>query len=277
MQARISSKIVLAAALSLASLGVWGQATHAGGFQPQVGQEGKDVIWVPTPEAVVERMLSMARVGPDDFVMDLGSGDGRIAIAAAKKFGARSLGIEYNPKMVDLSRRAARKAGVASRAKFRNADIFKTDFSKATVITMYLLPDLNVKLRPTILEMKPGTRIVSHQFSMGDWEPDESANLEGRNAYLWIVPAKVAGSWRLQTGAQGYDLKLTQSFQKVAGMAREGSRTLEVHDAKLDGDSIVFVIGNGAPREFTGRVSGDSMSGTVRSGGAQEKWTAARN
>ena len=276
MQARMLSRVFLAAALTLASLGVWGQAKQAGEFKPQVGQAGKDVIWVPTPEAVVERMLSMAKVGPSDFVMDLGSGDGRIAIAAAKKFGARSLGIEYNPNMVELSRRAARKAGVAGKAKFSNADIFQTDFSQATVITMYLLPDLNLKLRPTILEMKPGTRVASHQFNMGDWEPDETADVEGRSAYLWIVPAKVAGSWHLQAGAQSYDLSLTQSFQKVTGVAKEGSRALEVHDSKLMGDQIVLVIGSGAPREFSGRVSGDTMEGTVRSGGADARWTATR-
>ncbi len=276
MQAGMLPRICLAAALSLASLGVWGQAKNAGEFKPQVGQAGKDVIWVPTPEAVVERMLSMAKVGPNDFVMDLGSGDGRIAIAAAKKFGARAVGIEYNPKMVELSRREARKAGVDKRVQFRHADIFQTDFSKATVITMYLLPDLNLRLRPKILEMKPGTRVAAHQFNMGDWEPDETADLDGRSAYLWIVPARVAGAWHLQAGTETYDITLTQSFQKVAGVAKAGDRVLEVHDSKLRGEQISLVIGNSAPRELSGRVTGDAMEGTVRSGGAEAKWTAAR-
>ena len=175
-------------------------AASAQKFEPQVGQAGKDVIWVPTPEEVVERMLTMAQVGPNDFVMDLGSGDGRTVIMAAKKFGARALGIEYNPDMVKLSQDNAQKAGVTERAQFRRADIFATDFSQATVITLYLLPALNMKLRPTILSMKPGTRVASHSFTMEDWEADEISTMDGRRAYFWIVPANVMGSWALDAG-----------------------------------------------------------------------------
>ncbi len=158
-------------------------------YEPSVGQQGKDVIWVPTPEDLVQAMLDLAKVTPNDFVMDLGSGDGRIVIAAAKR-GARAVGIEYNPDMVELSRRNAEKAGVSDKATFVNADIFATDFSQATVITMYLLPQLNLRLKPVILNLKPGTRIVSHAFTMGDWAPEQTIEKEGRTAYLWIVPKK---------------------------------------------------------------------------------------
>lgn len=161
-------------------------------FEPSIGQEGKDVIWVPTPDSLVEAMLDVAKVTPSDYVIDLGSGDGRIVIAAAKR-GARAVGFEFNPDMVALSRRNAEKEGVSDKATFVNADLFESDFSKATVITMYLLPQLNLKLRPKLLDLKPGTRIVSHAFTMGEWNPDKTVEREGRTAYLWIVPAKTEG------------------------------------------------------------------------------------
>src|SRR5688572_4705138 len=173
-------------------------------FQPQVGQSGKDVIWVPTPDDVVERMLTMAQVTPNDFVWDLGAGDGKIAIMAAKKFGARATGIEYNPDMVKHANDNAQKAGVAGtgagKAVIRHGDIFATDFSQATVVTLYLLPALNMKLRPQLLSMRPGTRVVSHSFSMEDWEADEISTLDGRRAYFWLVPANVMGAWVLDAG-----------------------------------------------------------------------------
>ena len=168
--------------------------TQAQEYEPYVGQEGKDVIWVPTQDKLVEAMLDMAKVTPADFVMDLGSGDGRIVIAAAKR-GARALGIEYNPDMVELSKRKAKEAGVSDKASFVKADIFESDLSRATVITMYLLPNLNLKLRPALLELRPGTRIVSHDFTMGDWEADETISADAATAHLWIVPAKVDGLW----------------------------------------------------------------------------------
>src|SRR5688572_15400895 len=179
-------------------------AAAAQKFEPQVGQAGKDVIWVPTPDEVVDRMLTMAQVTPQDFVMDLGAGDGKIAIAAAKKFGARAVGIEYNPDMVKHANDNAQKAGVAGtgagKAAIRHGDIFATDFTQATVVTLYLLPALNMKLRPQLLSMRPGTRIVSHSFSMEDWEADEISTLDGRRAYFWLVPANVMGAWVLDAG-----------------------------------------------------------------------------
>ncbi len=251
-------------------------------YKPVVGQEGKDVIWVPTPEALVERMLQMAKTTPEDYVIDLGSGDGRTVITAVKKFGARALGVEYNPDMVELSKRNAEKEEVGSRAQFVHGDIFKTDFSKATVLTMYLLPHLNHKLRPTILNMKPGTRVVSHAFNMDDWQPDETASVEGRTAYLWIVPAKVEGTWAWGK-ARPYELKLRQHFQVLEGLVRADGKTAQFRNAKLEGDRISFsvieFVGLGTVRrEFTGRVSGDTIEGKVKlpDGAAEEKWTATR-
>src|SRR3954464_4721161 len=196
-------------------------------FEPQVGQAGKDVIWVPTPDEVVERMLTMAQTGPSDIHFDLGAGDGKIAIMAAKKFGAKATGIEYNPEMVKYANEKAQAAGVAGvgpgKATIRQADIFATDFSKATVITLYLLPTLNMKLRPQILSMKPGTRVVSHSFTMEDWEADEISSLDGRRAYFWIVPANVMGTWNLDAGGAKSELNLEQTFQKINGTVSLGS------------------------------------------------------
>lgn len=250
-------------------------------YVPHVGQAGKDVIWVPTPDELVERMLRMAQATPQDFVIDLGSGDGRIAIAAAKKIGARALGIEYNPEMVDLSNRSARKQGVSEKVKFIKADIFESDFSEATVVTMYLLPGLNLKLRPKLLGLKPGTRLVSHQFNMDDWEPDERTSLDGRLAFLWIVPAKVQGSWQLEAGGQTRNLSLTQQYQKLSGHMKIGGLEAGLRDAVLHGDQIGFawVDNRGAEHVFSGRVNGDHMAGTVRSGNGRDegRWSATRH
>ncbi|HET7595589.1 MAG TPA: class I SAM-dependent methyltransferase [Burkholderiales bacterium] len=251
-------------------------------FKPIVGQEGKDVIWVPTPQALVEKMLEMAKTTRDDYVVDLGSGDGRTVITAAKKYGVHALGIEYNPDMVALSRRNAEKEGVADRAQFMQADIFKTDFSKATVLTLYLLPMLNVKLRPTILRMRPGTRVVSHAFNMGDWQPDDIQNVEGRTAYLWIVPASVEGTWR-RNGARNAQVTLQQHFQQVEGLAKIDNRVAQFRNARLSGDHISFSVveftsvGN-VQRDFSGQVHGDVMEGTVKrsDAGGEEKWTLSR-
>jgi SAM-dependent methyltransferase len=248
-------------------------------FQPQVGQAGKDVIWVPTPDDLVERMLRMAQTTPNDFVVDLGSGDGRTVIAAAKKFGARSMGIEFNADMVELSNRNAAKEGVTGKARFVRGDIFETDFGQATIVTMYLLPGLNVKLRPRILDMKPGTRIVSHQFNMEDWQPDETSNLDGRRAYFWLVPAKVQGTWRVQSGADAWDLALEQKYQVLDGSVKFGSINAGLRDTRLQGDRIAFtfVDSAGVKREFAGRVSGNAMEGTVKpENGAEAKWTATK-
>ncbi len=236
-------------------------------FEPQVGQEGKDVIWVPTPEGLIAKMLDMAKVTAADTVIDLGSGDGRTVIAAAKR-GARALGIEYNPDMVELSKRNAEKAGVPGMANFMKADIFESDFSQATVITMYLLPTINVKLRPKILDLKPGTRIVSHAFTMDDWSADQTDSFDGRTAYMWIVPAKVEGTWQI---AQG-ELSLAQNFQMVTGTLRGGSNSGAITNGKLRGDQISFSAGN---TEYTGRVNGNTIEGTMR-GASSGAWSATR-
>jgi hypothetical protein len=248
-------------------------------FEPQVGQAGKDVIWVPTPDEVVDRMLTMAQVTPNDFVMDLGAGDGKIAIAAAKKFGARALGIEYNPDMVKHAQANAQAAGVAGKASFRQADIFATDFSQATVITLYLLPALNMKLRPQLLSMRPGTRVVSHSFTMEDWEADEISSMDGRRAYFGLVPANVMGSWTLDTGRDKADITLEQTFQKINGTVTLGPVHGGLRDAKLRGANISFAYVDvaGLRRDFTGRVNGSRMEGSFRDEkGAEGRWSAAK-
>jgi SAM-dependent methyltransferase len=275
------ARLVVAVAASFALVaGAFAQgAPKANEFVPQVGQAGKDVIWVPTPEELVERMLRMAQVTDKDFVIDLGSGDGRIAIAAAKKFGARAQGIEYNPDMVDLANKSAQSQGVGDKVKFVKADIFESDFSQATVITMYLLPGLNLKLRPKLLDMKPGTRLASHQFTMDDWEPDETTMMDGRRAYLWIVPAKVQGVWTLSNGADKWDMTLDQKYQKIDGNVRLGPLNAGLRETRLVGDRIQFAVVDsaGVRRDFTGRVTGpNAMEGTVRTASGETRWTAAR-
>ncbi len=242
-------------------------------FQPQVGQEGKDVVWVPTPPALVDKMLDMAKVTPKDYVIDLGSGDGRTVITAAKR-GARALGVEYNPDMVELSKRNAADEGVSDKANFVKADLFESDFSQATVITMFLLPEINLKLRPRILDLKPGTRIVSNSFTMGEWTADETATVgDGCNSWctalLWIVPAKAEGTWQLLQGG----LTLEQDFQLISGTLKSGSNTMPITNGRLSGDQISFSAGGA---EYTGRVSGNAIEGTVKSGGSNSKWNATR-
>jgi len=249
-------------------------------YEPQVGQAGKDVIWVPTPDEVVERMLRMAQTTKDDLVYDLGAGDGKIAIAAAKKFGARAVGIEYNADMAKHAQSNVEKAGVAGRARIIQGDIFATDFTQASVVTMYLLPGLNLKLRPTILAMKPGTRVVSHSFTMDDWEADETSNMDGRRAYFWVVPANVAGSWAVDAGAEKLQLSFEQRFQKLEGQVTL-SNTMQggLRDARLRGFAISFsyVDNNGLRRDFTGRVMGQKMEGSLRSeDGKEGRWSAAK-
>jgi len=240
-------------------------------FQPQVGQEGKDVIWVPTPQALVDRMLDIAKVTPKDYLIDLGSGDGRTVITAAKR-GVKALGIEYNPDMVELSKRNAAKEGVSDRASFMKADLFETDFSQATVITMFLLPDINIRLRPKILDLRPGTRIVSNSFTMGDWTADDTVIVKNGcvsycTAYLWIVPAKVEGTWQLGGG----ELILKQTYQMISGSLRSGGKTVQIANGKLKGDQIMFNAGGSV---YTGRVNGNGMEGAISSGG---NWQASRS
>jgi SAM-dependent methyltransferase len=235
-------------------------------FEPSVGQEGKDVVWVPTPQTLVDKMLDMAKVTPKDFVMDLGSGDGRTVITAAKR-GARAAGIEYNPDMVELSKRNAAAAGVSDKVTFMKADLFETDLSKADVITMFLLESINMRLRPTLLLLKPGTRIVSNTFTMEDWQPDETATVNEDcsgwcRALLWIVPAKVEGMWQTPQGP----MKLTQQFQMISGAI--GGK--QISEGRLRGEEITFTVDG---KIYAGRVTGNSMKGTISGGGS---WTATR-
>ena len=230
-------------------------------FEPQVGQAGKDVVWVPTPQVLVDKMLDMAKVTPQDLVIDLGSGDGRTVITAAKR-GAKAMGIEYNPDMVELSQRNAKAAGVTDKATFMKADLFETDFSKANVVTMFLLPSINMKLRPKILDMKPGTRIVTNSFNMEDWEADQTETVGGDctswcTAMLWIVPAKVQGSWAMPQG----ELKLTQNFQKVSGSL--GAQAIS--EGRLRGEELTFKVGT---TTYTGKVNGTTIQGSG--------WTATK-
>ena len=236
--------------------------TQAKPFEPTVGQAGKDVVWVPTPQPLVEKMLDLAKLTPQDFHMDLGSGDGRTVITAAKR-GARSLGIEYNPDMVALSQKNAADAGVTARAQFRQADLFETDFSQANVVTLFLLPSINMKLRPKILDMKPGTRIVANTFTMEDWQADQTETVTGDcvswcTALLWIVPAKVDGTWQLGNEV----LTVKQNFQMLEGTL--GSRAIT--DAKMTGEEISFTVGGG--QRYTGKVNGSTITGSISGGGS---------
>lgn len=241
-------------------------------FEPQVGQAGKDVVWVPTPDELVEKMLDMGKVTAQDYLMDLGSGDGRTVIAAAKR-GARAHGIEYNPEMVALSKANAEKAGVAGKATFEKADLFETDLTKATVITMFLLPQINLKLRPTILQLKPGTRIVSNSFDMGDWVADETATVEGGcsswcTAHLWIVPAQLEGTWNIGKGV----LNLKQEYQMIRGTLETNGKSLPV-EGRIRGTEVNFTAGGA---QYVGRVNGSAIEGSRQVGDAASKWTATR-
>jgi precorrin-6B methylase 2 len=258
---RVFRQAFLSVAAVLIATTAFAQATStpakpAGQFEPRVGQPGKDVVWVPTPQALVDKMLDMAKVGPNDFLMDLGSGDGRTVITAAKR-GVRAMGVEYNPDMVDLSKKAAAKEGVGDRATFVQADLFKTDLSKATVITMFLLPSINMQLRPSLLNLKPGTRIVSNTFTMEDWQADETQSVTDNcsswcTALLWIVPAKVQGTWKTPQG----NLTLTQEFQMLTG----NLNGTPITSGKLNADQITLTVGG---TTYNGRVNaaGTSISG----------------
>ncbi len=256
---RYALALLLAASSALAFAQAQKEAATAPStYEPTSGQEGKDVVWVPTPQVVVDKMLDMAKVTRKDYVMDLGSGDGRTVITAAKR-GARALGIEYNPDMVELSKRNAEQAGVSGRAAFAKADLFETDFSKASVITMFLLPEINLKLRPIILRLKPGTRIVSNSFTMGDWAADErfvitpeaGCNTSWCTALLWIVPAQVGGNYKLPQG----ELTLKQEFQMLSGNLRTGGNTYALQ-GQVRGEDVSFKAGG---KDYRGRMNGKSL------------------
>jgi precorrin-6B methylase 2 len=247
------------------------QAAQTKPFEPEVGQSGKDVVWVPTPQALVDKMLDMTKVTPKDYVVDLGSGDGRTVITAAKR-GARAMGIEYNPDMVELSKANAAKAGVGEKATFVKADLFESDFSQATVITMFLLPDINIKLRPKILKMRPGTRVVSNSFSMAEWKSDADETVEEGcvnwcTAHLWIVPASVAGKWKLPNG----ELDLKQEFQMLSGSLASDGKSTAISEAKMRGYQISFQAGDTV---YTGRLKGNVLAGTAKTKAGSTPWTA---
>lgn len=258
------------------------------------------VPYVPTPQVVVDRMLQIANVGPQDYLIDLGSGDGRIVVTAAAKHKARGFGVDLNPTRIAEAEENARKAGVTDRVAFYQRDLFETDLTQASVITMYLLPRVNLDLRPKLLELKPGTRIVSHDFSMGDWKPEQHEELDapgkyggsgGRSdIYLWIVPAQVAGTWQSELSLRGkplsYEIALEQQFQAVTGTVRVGGRSVPLQNAKLLGENLSFEFTadvGGAPvrHVFTGTVTGALLSGTADLNGARiqakQDWSAKRS
>lgn len=257
------------------------------------------VPYVPTPQAVVDRMLAMANVGAGDYLIDLGSGDGRIVVTAAKKFGTRGFGVDLNPVRISEANENARKNGVADKVAFYQRNLFETDLSSATVITMYLLPRVNLQLREQLLALKPGTRLVSHDFDMGDWKADASARMEAADkfsgaggdsdVYFWVVPAKVAGGWRTQLTvggkAQTYEFSLEQKYQMVSGTARVNGRAVKIGNARLRGAELAFSFSaevNGAPvkHEFSGRVDGDGIAGQAALSGSRlasrVEWIAGR-
>jgi len=249
--------VAISLSFSLTITGIFAQM-DGDEYTPYSGQAGKDVVWVPTPQELVDAMLDIANVTSNDYVIDLGSGDGRLVITAAKR-GAKAFGIEYNPDMVELAKRNANKEGVSDRVKFENADLFETDFSEATVLTMFLLHSINLQLRPTILDMKPGTRVVSNTFDMDDWKPDRTMQIRESSgswdtALLWIVPAKVNGTWKLDEG----EINFIQEFQTVSGTMTIGNKSM-ILTGRLDGNKISF---NAGGTEYTGTVNGDTISGT---------------
>lgn len=252
---------------------LFSQSTSKDNYEPELGQSGKDVIWYPTPKALVDTMIEMANLTSADFLVDLGSGDGRIVIAAAKK-GIRAEGVEFNPDMVEYSKKNAEREGVADKTEFVKADFYEYDFSKATVITMFLLPDINRKLRPKLLELKPGTRIITNSFSMDDWPYDEKRTIEDESitwniAYLWIVPARVEGTWKSDDG----ELTLTQNFQTVSGTLKKGLRYFDISQGKLEGDLFSFTC-NGV--NYKSRVDKNNMKGTAEQNGNVKKWGAVK-
>lgn len=275
MLLNFSRLIGMSAAMIFASLALAQPAKKD--FEPYSGQSGKDVVWVPTPQALVDRMLDMARLTAGDIHYDLGSGDGRTVITAAKR-GGKAYGIEYNPDMVALARRNAQKDGVGDKAIFKQGDIFteesKKDYTQATVITLFLLPDLNVKLRPILLEMKPGVRVVSNSFTMGEWKEDEKISAGGDcsswcTAYLWIIPAKVDGNWKTSRGM----LTLKQEFQMLSGTMAQGSGNAVIKDAKMNGYEIAF---NAGGVQYNGRVNGSAIEGTYKGTEGSGKWSATK-
>jgi precorrin-6B methylase 2 len=238
----------------------------------------RDVPYVPTPEHVVKRMLELADIKKGEFMMDLGSGDGRIAIAAARDYGARAVGIDIDPQRIKEANENAAKAGVTDRVVFKQENLFETPIKDANVITMYLLTTVNMKLRPRLLEeLRPGTRLVSHAFSMGDWEPDVYEKVDGRDVYLWIVPAKVSGKWTVKDGARTFTLDLEQNVQRLSGRANIGGKSAVVTNAKMNGEEIVFTVEiDGRPATYHGRVGANGIEALSGPTATQKGWSATR-
>lgn len=281
-------RIVVAGALALAAAG----AGDAAAQEPRVP-------YVPTPQEVVDRMLDIAKVGPRDYLIDLGSGDGRIVITAARKYKARGFGVDLNEVRIEEANANARRAGVTDRVAFYRRDLFQTDLSSATVITMYLLPQVNIELRPRLLDLKPGTRLVSHDFDMGDWKPDTHVRVDSEekyggsggtsDIYFWVVPAAAAGIWRWELPASGktqaYELSLEQKYQAISGSVRIGGSTVKITGARLRGEDVRFaftanVNGQALRHEVSGKIAGDAATGVARVAGArvqgQHDWNARR-
>jgi len=262
----LTNCLFLAHSSTLSASNTESPKTSSSEYQPVQGQEGKDVIWVPTPEGLIEKMLSAAKVSSQDRVFDLGAGDGIIAITAARKFGAQAVGIEYNPKMAEFARGKVAEAGMSSKVKIITGDIFEEDFSSATVVTLYLMPHLNMKLRPILLNMKPGTRVVSNTFSMGDWQPDETLSHDHWKAFYWVVPAQIEGAW-VMTGLEGGPIRmnLNQSFQNLGGTLTRGGQTFSILGAKLNGSELKFqfITPDRKVHTFSGRLDGRRLTGTV--------------
>ncbi|MEW5744238.1 MAG: class I SAM-dependent methyltransferase [Nitrospirota bacterium] len=243
-----------------------------------------DVRYDPSPPAVVKTMLSLGGVTKTDTLFDLGSGDGRIVITAAKKYGVRSTGIDLDPQRIEESRENARKAGVQDRVAFIRGDLFNVDISSATVVTLFLYDDVNIRLRPKLLrDLKPGTRVVSHEHDMDDWKPDRKVTVEGHNVYYWVIPANVGGTWQWGTGKDAYTLTLKQKFQNVTGALAAGAERIAVHDVQLKGDELSFTVkdrlrGLKTPARFSGKVEGNRISGTVTpKGGSPLPWEPLRD
>lgn len=267
-------KVLACASLGafMAAAPAWAQDTAAKdtAYKPTVGQVGKDVVWVPTSQDLIDIMLDMAELRPDDKLVDLGSGDGRTVISAAKR-GITARGIEYNPDLVAMAQSAARQENVTDRVSFEQADIFESDFSDATVVTLFLLPKLNMRLRPILLDMPPGTRVVSNSFLMEDWDPDEtrmvSEDCSGHCiAYKWVVPANVAGNWQLN----GKRLVLAQKFQKLEGQVHEGEQAAALEEARINGKKVAFKIND---QHYEGQIDGNKMRGTIN---GTQSWEATK-
>jgi precorrin-6B methylase 2 len=254
-----------------------GRAQPAPGDQPKIGQESRDSVWVPTPERVIRRMLQMADTTSRDLVVDLGAGDGRIPIYAAKHFGARAIGVELEGNLVRLARREAAAQGVSPLVTFQQEDLFKADLSRATVIALYISPGVMTRLKPRLLELRPGTRVVSHYFTLEDWEPDETSRVEGRTAHLWVVPAAVRGTWSVDLPGQAFALRVDQRYQELATSGERAGKPLAVIGARLRGTEIRFTTfdRDGSSRQFTGTAEGPRMSGDSQGEGlAPFPWSA---